>query len=673
MKPAAVLERADGSRRSFRDAFLRGLRPDPRITVSEWADNYRVLGSRSSSEPGPWRTSRTPYLREIMDCLSSTSPVEVVVFQKGSQIGGTEVLNNWIGYVIDHCPGPAMVVMPTEKVQKRKSRQTLDALIEDTPRIAAKVSARKSRDPGNTTLQKVFPGGMLVLASAQSASELRSTPIRFLALDEVDAFPQDLEGEGDPNELAERGTHTFHNRKIYRVSTPTVAGRSRIAKAFEETDRRYYHVPCPFCGVLQRITWAKIRWEQGDDEVPERVALELRERKREAWLECEACAKRIDEHWKDQMLARGVWIPEDPSLGERVRGYHLSALYSPHGMYSWTQSVARFLRAKGTPSRLRVWVNQDLGEVWKEKGEAPDWRRLWELREAYPIGTIPRGGVVLTAGVDVQADRFEYEVVAWGPGLESWSVAYVVFPCDPTKSDSWVELDRLLAREYPYADRGEVQEGDQKLALPGRTRVAGVAVDTGYEAQRVYGWARRYGRSSRLFLVKGRSGTHLPVGQPTAVDVEVGGRRLKRGVRLWPVDSGVLKEELFENLELRPPVEIGARHPEGYCHFPQYGVEFFKGLTSEMLVRRRLKGGRVILDWEKVRERNEVLDCRVYARAAVYLLGADRWSGQDWAAVRKLVAQVPAPPTPEAPTPTAPPASPQKRRRQDGRWDRFRR
>lgn len=666
--PAELLERAQSSRKAYREAFLRGLEPDPRITVSEWADRNRQLTTRSSAEPGPWRTARTPYLREIMDCLSSTSPVELVIFEKGSQLGGTEVGNNWIGYVIDHCPGPMLVVMPTEKVQKRKSRQTLDALIEDTPRLAAKVSARKSRDPGNTTLLKTFPGGMLVLGSAESAADLRSMSARFLFEDEIDAYPDEIDGEGDPDELAERATHTFRNRKILKVSTPTIEGRSRIHRQFLETDRRFYHVPCPLCGKLQRILWPRIRWEHTDDEDPARVALELRERKRAVWLECEACKGRIEEHAKDRMLAAGVWIPEDPSLGERVRGYHLSALYSPLGMYSWTQSVVRFLRAAGSPTRLRVWANQDLGETWKEKGDAPEWRRLHELREAYTIGKVPRGGYLLTAGVDIQADRIEYEVVAWGPGLEAWSVLYQVRPYDSEQTDKASgglvaalgrELDRLLVQEFQFADGGPP------------ARLAGVSVDTGYEAQKVYSWARRYGRSARLFLVKGRTGTRSPVDLPVALDVEVGGRRLKRGVRVWPVDTGVLKEELYDSLQLRPPLTPGAGYPPGFCHFPQYGPEFFKGLTAEVLVRRRVKSGRTVLDWEKTRERNEPLDCRVYARAAAYILGADRWTRQDWSAVRELVTRISAPPEPEAPPPPAP--GPEKRRGGGGsRWDRFR-
>lgn len=658
--PAAELENRRASARHWREAFLRGLRPDPRVTVSEWADRHRQLTTRSSSEPGPWRTARTPYLREIMDCLSSSSPVEVLVFMKGSQLGGTEVGNNWLGYIIDHCPGPTMVVMPTESVQRRKSRQTLDALIEDTPRLAAKVAQKKSRDPGNTTLMKVFPGGMLVLASAQSAAELRSMATRYLFLDEIDAFPDELEGEGDPDELAERGTRTFPNRKVFRVSTPTVTGRSRIERAFLETDRRYYHVPCPFCGAMQRIAWSRIRWEHTDDELPERVALELREKKREAWLECEACAKRIEEHWKPRMLEGGVWIPEDPSLGERVRGYHLSALYSPLGMYPWAQSVARFLRARGAPARLRVWVNQDLGETFKETGEAPDWQTLYERRERYAVGRVPKGGVLLTAGVDLQADRIEYEVVAWGAGLESWSVQYVVHPCDPTNlAQLGAELDRLLSRLFEFEDDGPP------------ARLAGLAIDTGFETQSVYAWVRRFGRSARVFAIKGRTGTQVPVGVPSAVDVEVDGKRKMRGVRLWPVDTGMIKEELYSRLELRPPVEPGAPYPSGFCHFPQYGPEYFKGLTAEVLVRRRLKGGRVLLDWEKKRERNEPLDCRVYARAAAFVLGTERWGDEDWRAVRELVSRIPAPSSPEQPPPER--GAEQRRERKGSRWDRFRR
>jgi len=622
------LDLAQESERTFLAAFRRGIKPEPRLTVSEWADRNRFLSSRSSKETGQWRTSRFPYLREIMDCLSTTSPVQVVVLVKGAQVGGTEVLNNFVGYVIDHAPGPFMAVLPTGDINKRKSRQTLDPLLEDSPSLRAKVKAKKSRDPGNTTLMKVFPGGMLVLSSAGSAPSLRSMPVRYLALDELDGFPQSLEGEGDPEDLAERGTRSYESsRKIYKVSTPTVEGRSRIAFAFKQTDRRYYHVPCPHCAAFQRIEWKRIRWEMGDDEDRLDVAADLRNGKRHAWLECEHCGKAIEENEKTQMLAAGQWIPEDPRRGDLYRGYHLSALYSPFGFYSWSTSAARHIEAQGNPEKLRVWVNHDLGETWKEKGDAPEWRLLYERREAYPTGTVPRGGLLLTAGADVQADRIEVEIQGWAQDFESWSVEYLVFPGSTEHEEApWRELDRLLEREWPHAD------GGQPL------RLSAMAVDSGFASQTVYNWLRRFGRSRRVFGIRGRVGTAQLVGLPTYVEVHVGGRRVQRGARVWNVDTGIAKEQLYGWLHGRPPVDPGHRFPVGYCHFPSYGPDYFKGLTAEVLVRRRIKSGRTLHDWEKKYERNEPLDCRVYSRAAAYLLGMDRWQADDWKQVRRVMA-----------------------------------
>jgi len=671
--PALELGPIREAERLARDAFFRGLLPEPRVTVSEWADRNRVLGTRSSREPGPWRTSRFPYLREIMDCLSTTSPVRTLVFCKGSQIGGTEVGNNWIGYVVDHAPGPMMAVLPTGDVNTRKSRQTLDPLFEDTPALAAKVAPRRGRDPGNTTTLKVFPGGMLALATAGSAAQLRTMAIRYLFMDELDAWPPTVEGEGDPEDLALRGTATFtESGKVYKVSTPTIEGRSRIMAAFRQTDRRYFHVPCPHCGERQRIEWRRrngrpaLRWEMGEDEDRLAVAALLRERKREVWLECEHCERKIPESAKAQILEAGVWVPEDPSRGELVRGYHLSALYSPFGFYPWAASVAKHLEARDNPEKLRVWVNQDLGETFKETGDAPDWQLLYERREAYRPGVVPRGGVVLTCGVDVQGDRLEAEVVAWGPDFETWQVDYHVFPVNvETDEEPLREVELLLAREWPHADGGPP------------LRLGALMVDTGYASQTIYRWLRKYGRNRRVFGLRGRVGTGVPVGQPIPTDVTVGGRRIKRGTVYWPVDTGMLKAELYGWLHGRPPVE-GGRFPVGYAHFPQRGPEYFQQLTAEVLIRRTLKSGRLVHDWEKKRERNEALDCRVYNRAAAYMLGIDRWTREDWAAARRVLASrtspAPAAPPQTAPTQTPKPSAPkpERRPRSSGRYSRWR-
>ena len=234
-------------------AFNKGLRPDSIMSVSDWADANRVLSQTASSEPGRFRTSRTPYLREIMDALSPTSKYEKVVFMKGAQIGGTEAGNNWIGYIIDQAPGPMLVVQPTVEMGKRWSKGRLAPLIEDTVCLRNKVKDPRSRDSGNTVQSKEFPGGQIVITGANSAVGLRSMPVRYLFCDEVDAYPPDADSEGDPLTLAIQRTATFARRKIFIVSTPTIQGLSRIEKEFNSTDQRYYFVPCPFCGEFQAL------------------------------------------------------------------------------------------------------------------------------------------------------------------------------------------------------------------------------------------------------------------------------------------------------------------------------------------------------------------------------------------------------------------------------------
>ena len=274
-------------------AFDRGLRPDPLLKVSEWADQHRRLSGKGAAEPGPWRTARTPYLREIMDCLSPSSPYERVVFMKGAQIGATECGNNWIGYVIHHAPGPMLAVLPTVEMAKRNSRQRIDPLIEDSEVLSQLVKPARSRDSGNTVLTKAFQGGLLAMTGANSAVGLRSMPVRYLFLDEVDGYPGDIDGEGDPVSLAEARTRTFARRKVFIVSTPTVKGVSRIEREFEASDQRRYFVPCPHCEFFQWLEFERLRWDKGCPET--------------AHYLCTECEGQIHEHHKTRMLERGEW------------------------------------------------------------------------------------------------------------------------------------------------------------------------------------------------------------------------------------------------------------------------------------------------------------------------------------------------------------------------------
>ena len=313
-------------------SWLAGFKPDPVFSVSKWADRYRVLSSKAAAEPGPWRTERTPYLAEIMDCLSPNCPVERVVFMKGSQTGGTEAGNNIIGYVIHMAPGPIMAVSPTVEMAKRNSRQRIDPLIEDCPELREKIAPARSRDSGNTVLSKEFPGGVLVMTGANSAVGLRSMPARFLFMDEIDGYPGDVEGEGDPIVLAERRSATFaRRRKIFLVSTPTLKSTSRIQREFQIGDQRYYHVPCPHCGFEQALNFSQLKWPEGQPT--------------EIHYVCESCEESIEEHHKTQMLANGRWIATTEGDGA-TRSYHLSSLYSPVGWFSWADAARLFEAAK---------------------------------------------------------------------------------------------------------------------------------------------------------------------------------------------------------------------------------------------------------------------------------------------------------------------------------------
>lgn len=619
---------------AYTQYFSAGIRPDPLLTVSEWSDRHRKLSQRASAEPGQWRTSRTPYLKEIMDALSPSSPVEEVVFMKGAQVGASESGNNWIGFVIDYAPGPMLAVLPTVELAKRTSKQRIAPLIEESPRLKAKVRDARSRDSGNTMLSKEYPGGILILTGANSAVGLRAMPARYLLLDEIDAFPGDVDGEGEPCALAEARTRTFARRKILKVSTPTFEGRSRIQTAFQQTDQREYHVPCPHCAVAQVLRWERIRWEKGKPDT--------------AVYACTACDKPIDESHKTAMLAAGVWMAKHPERSGKVAGFHLSSLYSPVGWLSWRQIAKEWETIQATKSqdRLRVFINTVLGETWKERGDAPDWERLYARREKYKIGCPPAGVHFLTAGVDVQRDRIEFEVVGWGPGKESWSVEYRVLMGDTSQPHPWQELGQVISSHF---------ESEDGRSLP----IQVTAIDSGYNTQAVYDFVRRY-QPNRVIAIKGQSTAALVIGQPSTVDVSTQGRRLRRGVKVWPVGVDLIKSELYGWLKLPTPQD-GESVPHGFRHFPEYDAEYFKQLTAEELIKRVVKGF-TKFEWEKVRERNEALDTGVYNRAAAAFYGIDRLTDEQWAALKMATPRAPAAPKgappPEEPPSGAPPRQP---------------
>lgn len=601
--------------------FFKAMRPDPiHLTISEWADEYRYLSSRSAAAPGRWQTSRTPYLREPMDALSPQDACECVVLLFGSQLGKTETGLNFIGYIIDVAPGPGLMVQPTDKMTKNVVRQRLDPALTESPALAAKVAAAKGRDGGNNLESKEFPGGIFIMAGANSPANLASMPIRYLFLDEVDRYPGDVGGEGDPVNLARARTRTFSNSKELVTSTPTEEGSSRIAEEFETTDQRYFYVPCPECNESQVLNFSNLRW---DKELVD--GKEVHKPETVAYM-CEHCGSLIPEHKKTWMLESGEWVPHKPEI-KRRKGYHLNSLYSPLGWYTWEKVVQDFIETENRPALLKTFVNTVLAETWHEKGDVPDWEAIYRRRSNYKFGTCPKGVLFLTAGADIQRDRIEIEIVGWGRDFKSWSIDYHVIAGETGGQEPWKELWAFLNNKW------EVEGTNVKIPL------SMMAVDSSDQTQMVYTQVRET-NDDRVMAVKGMDNQIVQVGQPRYMDIDFNGKKIYRGVRMWPVGVSVIKTELYGFFRLKPPLEDGAATPVGYCEFPQYEQEYFKQITAEQRVRRTING-RTNMRWEKKYERNEGLDCRVYARAAAFVYGLDRFNEDQFKQLEARLVETP--------------------------------
>ena len=615
-------------------SWRRGLAPDPALTVSQWADQHRVLTTRGAGEPGRYRTSRTPYLRAVMDALSASHPAEKVVFMKSAQVGATEAGVNWMGYVVHHVPGPFLLVEGSLDVVKAVVQQKIDPLIEATPAVRALIPPARSRDSGNTATMKRFPGGYLRMVGANTPTSLRAMPARWVFLDEVDAYPGDVGGEGDPVALAKGRTISFgHRAKMLLASTPTVMGSSRIEREWEATDQQRYHVACPHCGAFQWLKFERLRWEKGQPQT--------------AAYQCEHCDEFIEERHKTAMMdeANGAhWAPTAPpdqvaaAKAARVVGFHISALYSPIGWMSWEAIARQYDAAMGDDAQIKTFKNTVLGELWVERGDAPDWQRLYERREEFEA-PVPAGAVMLTAGVDIQQDRIEAYVWGWGRGLESWLVDRLVTGKGPDTEEGWAELEAFLSRSWRH-------EGGADIAI------ARACIDTGYNASTVYAWVRKQDQG-RVVAIKGEEGfaKASPVTGPTYVDVNLQGKRVRRGARLWHVAVSMLKSETYKFFRLERPtdeeLEDGAVYPAGTIHLPTWAdSEVIKQLTAEQLIAKKNRRGYARMEWTKTRERNEALDCRVYARAGVHMLGLDRWTPEQWTEAQDRLAPAPAQPAP---------------------------
>ena len=631
------------------------LEPPRAMSCAAWADEFRYIAK--GPEKGRWRTSRTPYLREPMDCTDPENPVQKVVMQFATQLGKSEVLYNALFKRIHLDPVDMMMVQPTLQDSKDHSRQRFAPTARHMPDVAARLPDMRSRDETNTWQTKEIRGGAtLFFAGANSARSLASKPLGFAECDEIDGYPLDVDGEGDPIALVWERMSNFPTRKLLLCSTPTLRDFSRIESEYLASDRRRYWVPCPHCAEFQLLVWGGeaehgIKWLKTEAGVA---------RADTAVYVCQHCAAAIEERHKTQMLHDGQWRADMPGAQRGlVAGFHLNKLHSPNGWKSWAMLVEDWTKAQdaaraGDVSRLKTFVNTSLAETWEEQGDRVAAHELQRRAPDVALGRVTWGHLVRTLGVDVQGDRVEAYDWAWGRGMQSQLVDRRVFYGDPSLPEGEPGSPWSALTEYRRT---------QVLHASGRSvPLLACFVDSGgHHTQQVYAYARTH-QHAHVHAIKGASiGGKAILGKPSDQDVNWRGNRVKRGVKLWPIGTDTAKAVIYGRLRLAEP-------GPGYVTLPKrLDADVFEQLTAERLVTRYIKG-HAKLEWVKpAGKRNEGLDCAVYALAAAHYVGMDKWREGEWAKwevrvqTRDLFDQ--APPAPEpvaaiAPAPAAEPSPP---------------
>lgn len=587
-------EAIDDLNRVAKGAF-KLLKPPEKLHVDEWADKYRWISSESASEAGPWRTSRTPYLKEIMRAFTDPR-VRLITVVAPSQSGKSEVQLNCLGYIIDNAPGSTMYVHPDLGVAKAFSKQRIEPMLNDCKRLREKIRTKKKSSTSNTILQKSFPGGMLTIIGTESAKALSSTPVRYLLGDERDRWVFDADGEGDPWELAEARQTTFYNAKALEVSSPTVKGKSPVVKSFMQGTQAYWCHKCPECGEYHFILFEHLRYEYETKEIEGEKIYKAKV----LGFACPSCGVITPEKVMKKQPQK--WIINNPDAYESG---HVSFWISPfaHPWRQWRVVVDKFLKVKDDPLKLRAFVNTVLGQPFEDRGEIADEDTLMSRREDYGA-ELPEGVLALTCGVDTQDNRLEYEVVGHGYFGETWGIEKGYIMGVPDTDEVWERLDDVLDHVYKFKDGKGL-------------KILMTCVDSGgHYTQEVYEYARtRYEKN--VVAIKGKGGDIQYINLPKKVSIR-GNKKKWAWLYTLGVDAG--KSTIMGNLKVQ---SAGPK----YCHFPlngNYDISYFNGLLSERLVCKKTSAG-FKWYWEKIpgHTRNEALDCRNYAMAAFKIKNPD--------------------------------------------------
>lgn len=554
---------------------LAVMRPPERLTVSEWADKYRILSEIDSASPGRWRTAQTPYLRDVMDAFNETT-VQDLTFCAGTQIGKTSAEQNMIGFAVAQAPGPMMIVYPTEKLAKFTSEKRLQPLFNLSPALREKFDERHSKD-----LELTFSAMYIALVGANSPSDLSSRPARYVIFDEIDKFPRWSGAEAGPLELAAERTKTFYNKKIVKVSTPTLK-TGNIWQAWLNADVQHsYFVPCPECGEFQKLEFKQIKWPEGADENQAAQA---------AWYECQHCGARIDTRQKPEMLRLGEWRGKKRTTGKPHKvAYHLNSIYSP--WLTFGDVAAKFLSSKEDPALLMNFINSWLAEPWEDKSSKLKSDVIKEKQLPYDRGRMPAAAQLLTCGIDVQLDHFWFSIRAWGPHLTSWLV-------DWGRVETWADIETIINRNYAD-ENGEIR--NINLAC----------MDSGYNTDNVYSFCAQH--MDVLIPSKGSSTPLKSRYNVTILDKQEAGF----GLRLYVMDPNQMKNFIASRMSIDP----GARG--SWNVYRDIEQEYCDQICAEQKVEEKDKKGHISTVWKPISShaQNHLLDCETNNTLAAEILG----------------------------------------------------
>jgi len=580
------------------------IQPPEAVDYERWAVSNVVY--RGGPLPGPYNPAAFPFYSEILAALGPEDPCRVVTFKKSAQVGGTELANVFTLGTQSMDPCDFMYIHPTEENASRWSKLKLSPMLKSTAAVAA-LFPDKSRDGGDSISlkQRIDGRGSILISGANSPASLSMVSIGRQVQDDLAKW--EVNTMGDPETMADSRSRAFTFAKIFKISTPLVNPGCKISRNFDQGSQEYYHVPCPHCDHLQVLEWANMLANLDEDH-PER-----------AHFTCAECGGVIEEHHRAAMVrpegagGKARWIARNPAAARYHRSFWLWSAYGP--LQRWEEIAREWLRAKGDPKAEQVFLNDSAGLAYDAKGEAPPWEELRDRAENSGIerGRIVQWALVVTLGIDCQADRVEWQVIAWGRDYRRHVVDSGIVTGHIREPNTQAVLDKLMTMSWRH-DSGRMIGIDR------------AAIDGNAWTEDVWSWARRH-PASKLIMVRGVGHETAPRLMKVRKERNRKGELLKYAGRFHNMGASVIKMALYRNLTKSDPLSYG------YVSFPRgLGDEYFRQLTSESRKAVKRRDGFTVWQWVKdPNQANEMLDTMVQAEAAaehlgVFVMGDKRWS-----------------------------------------------